>query len=216
MPPERRRFAVEKPMPRWLSRRHALAPRRFPSRRIWRLLLVLVLLGAAAFAAARLDPLPPRFMGEARASDGDSLWVGRDRVRLLGLDAPELDQVCWRDDGTEWPCGRDARAAMTRILAAGHVDCLPESEDRYGRTLARCSVDGKDIAAEIVSQGLAISTEGYGAEERMARRDGLGLWSGRFTPPREWRDEGPGKDPGPGLIESVWIWFRELGTMHLT
>src|SRR5690606_32797163 len=143
---------------------------------LWSLLLVVALLGVTALVASRLDPLPPRFTGAARAADGDSLWVGTDRVRLLGLDAPELDQVCWRPDGSAWPCGRAARDEMSRLLAAGGIDCRPEGTDRFGRTLARCAVGGEDLGAAIVMAGLAIATDAYGREERAAREARRGIW----------------------------------------
>ena len=197
-------------MPRWLRPGHALGRSSRLVRRTGRLLLLLALFGLAAILAARLDPLPPPVAGTARASDGDSLWLGSDRVRLTGFDAPELDQVCWRPDGSEWPCGRAARDQMARLLSRGAVACRPEGEDRFGRVLARCTVDGADIGETIVSAGLAVATDAYGREEAEARAAKRGIWNGRFTPPREWRDEGPAADPGPGPLERLWTWFREL------
>lgn len=197
-------------MPRWLRPGHAFRPTRRAGRHLLRAVLPLLLLAGAAILAARLDPLPPRFSGEARASDGDSLWVGSDRVRLTGLDAPELDQVCWRPDGSEWPCGRAARDEMARLLARGRVSCEPEGEDRFGRVLARCAVDGDDLGAALVRAGLAVATDAYGGEEAAAREAARGIWDGRFTSPRTWREEGPSDDPGPGLLEQLWTWFREL------
>jgi endonuclease YncB( thermonuclease family) len=158
----------------------------------------------------RLDPLPADLSGRAVASDGDSLRVGSERVRLLGLDAPELDQTCWREDGSEWACGREARDLMVRLLHAGAVNCAPEGIDRFGRSLARCEAAGRDIAAAMVEAGLAVARDGYGAEESRARSAGRGIWAGRFTDPRQWRDEGPSDDPGPGVLEKLWKWLREL------
>lgn len=196
-------------MPAWLRPGQARRERA-GRRRLGRALFGIVLFAGAALLAARLDPLPPRFTGEARASDGDSIRVGADRVRLIGLDAPELDQVCWRPDGTEWACGRAARDEMARLLARGSITCQPEGEDRFGRWLARCSVGDQDIGATMVAAGLAIATDAYGREERVARADRRGIWNGRFTAPRTWRDHGPQEEPGPGLLEQAWTWFREL------
>ena len=206
----KRRPIVSDRMPGWALPGHALR-RRAWSRRLPLVLVTAAILGGTALVAARLDPLPPRFTGEGRASDGDSFRLGSDRVRLLGIDAPELDQVCWRDDGGEWPCGRDARGAMADLLAEGPVECRTTGADRFGRFLATCTTaGGEDLGGAIVSAGLAVSREGYGAEESAAREAGRGLWSGRFTDPRTWRDEGPSDDPGPGLFEELWTWLREL------
>ena len=197
-------------MPRWTERRHALRPRRSRFEALPALLALLILFAGATFLATRLDPLPPPFSGAARASDGDSLWVGGGRVRLIGLDAPELDQVCWRGDGSEWPCGRAARDAMAALLGKGNIACAPAGEDKFGRTLARCAVAGRDLGAAMVEAGLALSKDDYAGEESAARSARRGLWEGRFIDPREWRDEGPADDPGVSLLEQVWTWLREL------
>ena len=98
----------------------------------------------------------PIFWARDIASDGDSLRVQGDRVRLLRIDAPELDQVCWNEAGAEWTCGRAAKAELARLVAAGPVDCQPEGTDKYGRTLAVCAVAGKDVGGAVVEAGLAL------------------------------------------------------------
>ena len=194
-------------MPGWTKPGHALH-RRF--RRWQQTLLTLVVLGGIALLAARLDPLPPRFTGEARASDGDSLRVGGDRIRLIGLDAPELDQTCWRETGAESPCGREARNLMAELLAQGSISCATAGADKFGRFLATCAIGGEDIGAAMVNAGLAVSRDRYAAQERAARNGLRGLWSGRFTDPRTWRDEGPQDDPGVSIFDDIWRGFREL------
>lgn len=207
MPAKRPRFERIAAMPKWTRRGHALRPR-------WRSFLTsivgILLLAAAAVVAAWLDPLPPRFSGKARASDGDSLVLQGDRIRLLGIDAPELDQVCWDAAGAQWRCGRAAREELAQRLATGPVQCTARGKDKYARTLAHCSVSDADLGAHMVGSGLALATDGYGVEQAKARGDRLGLWQGRFVDPKTWRDDGPSGDPGPGLLEALWDWFREL------
>lgn len=198
-------------MPRWTRRGHALPS---PWRRLARPLLAIGLLVAATLLAARLDPLPPRFVGIATASDGDSLRLSGDRIRLVGLDAPERDQVCWDAAGAPWPCGKRAHTELARLLRLGPATCQPQGSDKYGRTLARCSVAGADLGGAMVRAGLALATDAYGSEERAARSDRIGLWQGRFVDPATWREDGPSDDPGSGWIESLfgalWDWVREL------
>lgn len=204
------RFTRNAAMPRWTEPGHTLGrnPRRtggWPA-----LLATLVLFVGATLLATHLDPLPPRFTGSGHASDGDSFRIGSDRVRLLGIDAPELDQTCWRADGSEWPCGRAARDRMAELLGSGKVACQPEREDKYGRFLAHCAVADEDIGGAIVFAGLAIGKDEYGREESAAHDARRGIWQGRFIDPRQWRDEGPQTDPGPPLHEQAWNWLREL------
>src|SRR5690606_33248082 len=129
------RFVRNGGMPAWAKPRHALAARPRRSRGWPAALAVLALLVGATLLATRLDPLPPRFTGEARVSDGDSLRLGTDRIRLLGIDAPELDQVCWRDSGVEWPCGRAARDHLASLLSHGDIACATSGVDKFGRLL---------------------------------------------------------------------------------
>lgn len=170
----------------------------------------MLLFGGGAYLAARLDPLPPRFSGMALAVDGDSLRLRGDRIRLLGIDAPEREQICWEVDGGEWPCGRAAYQRLSDIVASAETICQPEGIDRYGRTLATCTVADRDVAAVLVAEGMAVASGDYEREETSARSARSGLWRGRFVEPRKWRDQGPMGAPEPGLIEAVWDWFREL------
>ena len=152
-------------------------------------MLAIAVLGVLALVAAGLDAPPPPVSGAARASDGDSFRLGQDRVRLLGLDAPELAQLCAGADGRDWPCGRAARDRMASLLASGPVDCRPEDTDQYSRLLARRSVGGDDLGASMVSAGLAVSSGDYWREEQAARSSKLGIWAGGFDRPSDWRDE---------------------------
>lgn len=149
----------------------------------------MLILGGVAVLAAALDPPLPPLAGTARASDGDSFRLGDDRIRLLGIDAPELAQDCDTANGGKWACGRMARNRMAALLSGGSVDCQPEDRDQYDRLLATCRIGNTDIAAVMVAEGLAIASGGYAAQEAVARRQGLGIWAGGFDTPRDWRDD---------------------------
>ncbi|MFT0859493.1 thermonuclease family protein [Ancylobacter sp. G4_0304] len=163
------------------------APRR-RSRRGWRpdtwkSVLVALILIVVALAVERFLPA---ITGSVRVADGDSLEVGGERIRLEGLDAPELHQSCGAP-GREWPCGRRAREALQKLVDAGEVSCRPVDEDRYGRAVAICEAGGRDLGRAMVAQGLAISLGAYGAEEREARASQRGIWAGPFERPADWR-----------------------------
>jgi len=81
--------------------------------------------GVTAFAmlaliwliAAKLNDQPETVhSGAFHAADGDSLAIGGERMRLKGIDAPELVQSCERN-GRPWACGREARDALQRLVA---------------------------------------------------------------------------------------------------
>ena len=162
----------------------------------------MVILSLVAIVAAWLEPTPPPLAGWGRASDGDSFRLGDERIRLLGLDAPALDQTCIRA-GADWPCGRAARDRMAELLGAGNLDCQPEDRDQYGRLLARCTVGEDDLGAMLVTEGWALSSGDYDGEQNRARSAGRGIWSGSFVPPRQWRDQQDRPSSG-------WSWLPFL------
>ena len=107
--------------------------------------------------------------------DGDTLHVAplgggaARRVRLQGLDAPEICQ--------DW--GGEARLALATRVLHRRVQVLEQGEDSYGRLLARIRVEGEDVGAWLVAQGhaWAYRTSGYAALENRARQQRLGLFA---------------------------------------
>lgn len=110
--------------------------------------------------------------------DGDSFSFAGQRVRLLGIDAPELGERCPSASGASWPCGPAARDRL-RALAAPHgLVCRTSGRDAYKRLLARCRAGGADVAAMLVQEGLAANIGPYAAQEGEARDARLGIWAG--------------------------------------
>ncbi|WP_411037080.1 thermonuclease family protein [Shinella sp. BYT-45] len=124
--------------------------------------------------------------GTARAADGDTLTLEGHRVRLVGIDTPEMTQVCKRD-GADWRCGVAARSRLAELLRAGPVTCRTQGTDRYDRWLARCETAGGDLGERMVREGLAVAYGGYEDEERFARAERKGLWGSEFDMPQDWR-----------------------------
>lgn len=148
--------------------------------------------------------------GAARVVDGDSLEIGSHRIRLEGMDAPELGQMCMRG-AAEYPCGREARAALVELAGEGMVECRAARRDRYGRLLARCTANGVDLNRAMVERGWAVAYGDYGSSERAARNAGSGLWAGEFDRPQEWRrvHGGLAEDAHDGL-SAFWDWLRTM------
>jgi endonuclease YncB( thermonuclease family) len=129
--------------------------------------------------------------GYARAADGDTIEINAQRIRLEGIDAPETDQVCLDAKEQRWTCGITARDKLSSHIAGRIVSCAARGEDRYGRVLATCSVDGEDLNAFMVREGLALDYAKYSREyireEDTAREQGRGMWAGAFIAPWDWR-----------------------------
>lgn len=126
----------------------------------------------------------------AIAIDGDSLRAAGQDIRLAGIDAPELFQRCQDEHGVEWACGRQAHAFLRALVSRGALSCTPTGTDRYGRTLAVCSLgDVADINDAMVRAGYAVSfvSAGYWAAELDVRYHKRGIWKGSFDSPQEWR-----------------------------
>jgi len=98
--------------------------------------------------------------GGVHVSDGDSLRIDGERIRLWGIDAPELSQKCEKM-GVAYDCGITARDALVRQIGDTPISCETVNTDRYGRTVARCFVCGKDLGGLMVRQGWALDYERY-------------------------------------------------------
>jgi endonuclease YncB( thermonuclease family) len=152
------------------------------------------------------DRAPSDVAGRAQVVDGDTLRIGEQRIRLTGLDAPELGQSCTGPDSRNWSCGAAAKTFLAGLIEGRPVTCVRSGRDAYDRTLATCTVDGDDIGAQIVAAGWAVADFAYGAEEGAARASGLGIWSGEFMTPAVWRETH--RDSTSGLWGWIRSWFQ--------
>lgn len=189
--------------------------RRSRLRRLFDLVLALAILGLLAVLAVRIDPREVvRNAGVPVVNDGDSLSFGTERLRLRGIDAPELSQTC-RRAGADYACGREARSALAGLVDGRPVDCEGDEHDRYGRLLAVCTVEGLELNRAMVAFGWAVAYGSFEAEEAAARAAGAGLWAGSFDRPRDWRSA----HGGMAEVEHVagWrfaSWLRALLRLH--
>lgn len=105
-------------------------------------ILILCLVLAASGAGAG-EPLA--------VTDGDTLQLGPERIRITGLDTAELRAQC---DAERRLALLSARR-LEVLIASGEVAIERRGRDRYGRTLARVTVDGVNIAETMIREGYA-------------------------------------------------------------
>lgn len=157
-----------------------------------RVVAVGVPLGIAAFfvssfVATSLDGSA----GATTVIDGDTLHVGTARVRLYGIDAPELAQRCKDQRQREWACGESAKVSLQKLVAGKSVECDGRGQDDYGRVLAVCTADGREINTALVEQGLAWAfvrySSAYVATEQGAKSARRGVFAAENTPPWDFR-----------------------------
>ena len=160
---------------------------------------MLTFLASAAMMAAS-----PPISGTARAGDGDSLTVGATRIRLFGIDAPELNQVCQRG-GKAWSCGQAAAEQLSALVAGHEVRCIPVGADQHDRVLARCTAGQVDLNRTMVAAGYAVAfrrySQTYVSAEDSARVARRGLWSGTFEMPAEVRAQARTSAVAPRIRE---------------
>ena len=147
------------------------------------LALLLVLLPSIAQAAD--------ITGVPKIREADLVQIGNSRVRLDGIDAPSVDQLCLNTSGERWTCGVAARDELIKHTEGKSWTCRLGQTDRRGRALARCEVDGQDIQKWLVRSGWALAfnrfSHDYDADEKEAREAKAGMWQGAFIAPWDWR-----------------------------
>jgi micrococcal nuclease len=136
---------------------------------------------------ALIDSGPPEPIRETsgctiqRIIDGDTIECAEvGRVRLIGMDTPELSQEPYGTLATE------ALAALAPVGSRVELERDVELRDQYGRTLAYVWADGLQVNWALVRQGWAVLltyppnvqyVDWYTEAQRRAREDGVGLWS---------------------------------------
>lgn len=123
-------------------------------------------------------------------ADGDTFTLetarGELRVRLADVDAPERGQ----------PYGRRAREVAGALVMGRRVEAIVVDRDRYGRAVARLTVNGQDVGAALVRAGAAWVYRRYTSDPQLiaieaeARARQRGLWrlpARERIPPWQWR-----------------------------
>lgn len=102
------------------------------------------------------------------AIDGDTIRCGKERVRLLGIDAPELHacrrgRVCAPGDPV---ASKDSLAA---IMEGASLRIEPITRDRYGRTVALVYAGDHNLSCAQIKAGQAVYMAKWDNGGRLAR-----------------------------------------------
>lgn len=135
--------------------------------------------------------------GRVSLTDADTFrFEDGTRVRLFGVDAPEKNQMCEGVSGC-FPCGKEATEFVSKLINAGQLQCVPTGDVSYNRIVASCSVNGKDIALELLRAGWALPTprylkrdpreKDYLAAAQGAMNSKTGIHQGKSIEPAQWR-----------------------------
>src|SRR5258707_2520585 len=144
------------------------------------------------FCAVLLLTLPviaraAEITGVSKIREGDQIQIGNTRIRLGGIDAPNVDQLCLNNSGERWTCGVAARDELIKHTENKSWTCHARQTDRRGRLVARCEVDGEDIQKWMVKSGWALAyvrfSRDYEVDEQAARETKAGMWQGAFIAP---------------------------------
>lgn len=87
--------------------------------------------------------------------DGDTFWHRGEKIRISDIDTPELNGQC----ATERELAKKARNRLLSIMQEPYR-INRHGEDRYGRTLAVVTVNGRSVGDMLVSEGLARTWSG--------------------------------------------------------
>lgn len=105
-------------------------------------------------------------LGSITVIDGDTLVIDGERVRLHGVDAPEINRP---ECPAEADLGRQSKAFVEGVVAANEQIELNNQQvkrDRYGRVVGKVSVNGRDLGEMTVGAGYAAPWDYDGGEKK--------------------------------------------------
>lgn len=144
------------PIQRGVALRHVTLP------------LMLGTLLAASSCGAPAPPAEPA-MGPCTVIDGDTIRCGTEKIRLLGIDAPEMPGHCRAGRVCVTGDPFASRSSLSAGLAGRQITLRRFAPDRYGRTLAIVLADGENLSCRQVEKGMAVYKRGWDNGRQVAR-----------------------------------------------
>ena len=140
--------------------------------------------------------------GVPKIIDGDTVHINNKKIRLEGIDAPEIKQKCKKsflkisaiigfEFNKNYSCGVIAKKKLIDKVDNSKIKCISSSKDRYKRFLATCYKDKINLNKWMVRNGNAVAykrySKDYVRDEAYAKENKLGVWKGTFIMPEKWR-----------------------------
>ena len=140
--------------------------------------------------------------GDPKVIDGDTIHIDSYKIRLEGIDAPELKQYCKKPllkfsaflgftINKDYPCGLTSKKKLIEKIKKSKIICNYNSKDRYRRYIATCYLENLNLNKWMVRNGYAVAylrySKQYLTDENYAKLEKLGIWGGTFTRPEKWR-----------------------------
>ena len=141
-------------------------------------------------------------IGIPKIVDGDTVHINEYKIRLEGIDAPEIRQKCKKEKlkissiigftfYKDYSCGRVSKEKLITKINTSEIKCISSSKDRYKRYIATCFKGKTNLNQWMVRNGFAIAyrrySKKYVPDEVFAKENKLGLWQGKFMEPEKWR-----------------------------
>ena len=127
---------------------------------------------------------------EIKIIDGDTIHLNNEKIRFSGIDTPELQQTCSKNNEIIY-CGIQARQLLIDKIGKNKVNCIREGKDQYKRTLAECFVNDLSLSRFLVREGYAFAYRKYSKkfinDENFAKKNNIGMWTMKFEYPWDWR-----------------------------
>ena len=140
--------------------------------------------------------------GVPKIIDGDTVHINAKKIRLEGIDSPEIKQQCKKpflkisaiigfEFNKNYSCGEIAKKKLIDKINNSKIKCITSSKDRYKRFLATCYLDKINLNKWMVRTGNAVAyirySKDYVRDEIYAKENKLGVWQGSFIMPEKWR-----------------------------
>ncbi len=137
--------------------------------------------------------------GIGKVTDGDTIIIEGKKIRFFGIDAPEKNQQCKKawltisfiSFSKDYPCGQISTDKLKKKINNKLLICKWTNKDRYKRYIAECFKNKTNLNAWMVRNGYAVAYRKYSkkfvSEEIFAKKEKLGLWSGTFMMPWDFR-----------------------------